>query len=256
MIYEDYKVIKGDNYDNRIEGTKYADKIYGYGGDDYIYAKGGDDYVWGGRGDDHIWGGRGNDHAWGGSGNDYLSGVEPYKYYSPSGQEYGSYQGDYKQYNPGAGERDYLTGGHGYDTFALGDKYNVYYKEYSYQPYGQSEEPHSEGQVYNKNGGNSYHPGGNQYDDDSYQGQSYERNYGAYQGGYAVITDFNYYEDKIKLHGQASDYEIKPIYNGSNYSSYNDVGIYWRDSYGHTDLIGVVQNTTNLDLSAQYFQYV
>jgi Ca2+-binding RTX toxin-like protein len=64
--------------------------------------------------------------------------------------------------------------------------------------------------------------------------------------GYATITDFYWSEgDKIQVHGSQSNYSLS-FQNWSG-SSANDTLI-----YSNSDLIGVVQDTTNVILSADF----
>jgi Ca2+-binding RTX toxin-like protein len=70
----------------------------------------------------------------------------------------------------------------------------------------------------------------------------------SYQGtGFAVITDFNYSEgDKFQIKGSSDQYSLKSE-DLSYGSSSLDTGIY----YG-SDLIGIVQDTTNVILSVDF----
>jgi Ca2+-binding RTX toxin-like protein len=61
--------------------------------------------------------------------------------------------------------------------------------------------------------------------------------------GNAIITDFNTAEDRIRLYGNRDSYSL-------NASGLNNTGIYYQG-----DLVAVVQNATNLDLSQPYFVF-
>jgi hypothetical protein len=61
--------------------------------------------------------------------------------------------------------------------------------------------------------------------------------------GNATITDFTASEDIIRLYGNSQNYTLAQ-------SSPNNTGIYYQG-----DLIAVVQNTVNLDLSEDYFVF-
>lgn len=69
-----------------------------------------------------------------------------------------------------------------------------------------------------------------------------------YRGnGYATIKDFNWSEgDKIQLHGDRNDYSLGKRSFNSGTSAY-DTGIYHKG-----DLIGIVQDTTNVYLGADF----
>jgi len=64
----------------------------------------------------------------------------------------------------------------------------------------------------------------------------------------AIILDFNINEDKIKLHGSASDYKL--VSGTSTNISYRE------NSSDSWDLIGVVQGVTGLNLAGSYFTFV
>ncbi len=72
-----------------------------------------------------------------------------------------------------------------------------------------------------------------------------------YEGnGYATLTDFNQFYDKIKLNGSSDDYSLQ-VANFTGFgSSAQDTAI----RYGG-DLIGVIQDTSNLSLNSSYFTY-
>jgi Ca2+-binding RTX toxin-like protein len=66
---------------------------------------------------------------------------------------------------------------------------------------------------------------------------------------YAIIADFNQNEDRIQLHGTASDYRL--VVSGANTNLYID-----KAGTEIDELIGVFQNITGLNLSSNAFQYV
>ena len=91
-------LIQGNNSNNRLHGTEGDDRIEGLGSWDILNGNGGND---------ELIGGAGLDRLHGGTGSDVLNGTD--------------------EINAGAGERDYLSGGAGADTFILGDANKVYY---------------------------------------------------------------------------------------------------------------------------------
>ena len=91
-------LIQGNNSNNRLDGTEGDDRIEGLGSWDILNGNGGND---------ELIGGAGLDRLHGGTGSDVLNGTD--------------------EINAGAGERDYLSGGAGADTFILGDANKVYY---------------------------------------------------------------------------------------------------------------------------------
>jgi hypothetical protein len=66
--------------------------------------------------------------------------------------------------------------------------------------------------------------------------------------GYATITDWEASIDSIELSGSSSDYRLEFGTNWVGTSAY-DTGIYYLGDTGPEELIGVVQDTTNVDLS-------
>ena len=100
---------RGTEENDEMFGRGGNDGLTGGGGDDRILGEGDNDTLFGENGNDTVIGGRGDDSVRGGPGNDQLIGVDP------------------SNTNPGMGERDFLTGGFGSDTFHLGDSRNIYY---------------------------------------------------------------------------------------------------------------------------------
>lgn len=97
---------RGYGGDDILTGGKGNDTIYGGAGNDLLKGGDGKDTLYGDQDDDSLLGGSGDDILNGGPGNDYLNG-----------------------FGGGSGkEIDKLTGGPGYDKFALADKLGVFYK--------------------------------------------------------------------------------------------------------------------------------
>ena len=170
MATEKYYGTNGDDYYNHLNSSDLV--AYGYAGNDEIWGDSGNDYINGGDGyySDSLYGWTGNDTLMGFAGDDYLDG------YGNSGTEY-----------------DTLSGGTGFDTFVLGDSWDVYYQ-------------------------------------------------GA---GYATITDWDWQSDYIEITGDPSQYSL-------GYSDWS--GSYALDTeiYFGNDLIGIVQDTTNVDLARDF----
>jgi Ca2+-binding RTX toxin-like protein len=174
----------------------------------------GDDYLIGGNGNDTIDGKGGNDYLSGGLGSDYLIG----------GNGNDTINGD--------DGNDYLSGGRGNDKLygGNGDDYLVGVGNGSYST---SEIDWLTGGL----GADVFGLG--------YNGSFTDVNYTG--SGYAVITDFSYWEDdKIRLGGVIGNYTV-------DYGS-SIVGGNARDTqiFYFGDLIGVVQDTTNVIASRDF----
>lgn len=80
-------------------------------------------------------------------------------------------------------------------------------------------------------------------------GTSWSGNF--YQGwGYATITDYNALDDWIQVRGSASNFTLDKSWNFGG-SSALDTAI-----YRNGDLLAVVQDTTNIQLTSYYFKFV
>lgn len=108
----------GENGNDRLYGefadsnSRYGERdfLYGGAGNDYLYGRGGDDRLYGGSGHDRLYGDRGDDRLYGGGGHDRLYGGDGVDYLrGHSGNDYLDGGRD--------GDRDYLRGDSGYDTF-------------------------------------------------------------------------------------------------------------------------------------------
>ena len=109
MSLVSYPTFDGTNYSDNLTGGIYPNEMNGLPGNDYLNGYGGNDTLIGGEG---------NDILAGGSGDDTLIGTNP----------------DY--YGAGSEELDDLNGGSGADTFVLGDSFEAYYQEDSWQSSG------------------------------------------------------------------------------------------------------------------------
>ncbi|MEM9161659.1 MAG: right-handed parallel beta-helix repeat-containing protein [Cyanobacteria bacterium P01_F01_bin.4] len=103
--------LKGGRGRDRIYGNDHVDRLWGEAGDDSLYGGAGNDFLEGGKGRDRLYGGSGNDFLNGGNGQDRLVGA-----FAQGG-------------SPGRNERDVLVGGKDGDTFVLGDKAKIYYRD-------------------------------------------------------------------------------------------------------------------------------
>jgi Ca2+-binding RTX toxin-like protein len=109
-------VINGTSgYDN-LSGTNNNDVIFLFGGNDTAFGRGGDDIISGGEGADYLHGDNGNDTLQGSYGDDWLAG-DGGNDWLIGGQGNDFLVGGMISQNT---EYDFLTGGSGADTFALG----------------------------------------------------------------------------------------------------------------------------------------
>ncbi|AFY79638.1 subtilisin-like serine protease [Pleurocapsa sp. PCC 7327] len=135
-------ILGGEDNDS-IDGGAGRDRLLGQAGNDTIVGQGGDDTIDGGDGTDSLSGNAGSDRILGGSGSDSLSGGTEADTLV-GGFDNDSLDGGAGNDNLvginlavvsgakvgfGAGEIDTLSGGTGYDTFALGDNDRVYYDD-------------------------------------------------------------------------------------------------------------------------------
>lgn len=104
-------VLQGGIENDQIFGEAGSDVLRGNDGEDRLFGREGFDTLVGGNGGDVLIGGASNDVLAGGAGDDLLIGIQV------------------ESLTPGAGEIDHLQGGHGVDTFVLGDALEVYYDD-------------------------------------------------------------------------------------------------------------------------------
>jgi Ca2+-binding RTX toxin-like protein len=281
-------------YRFQINGTVFDDNIYALAGNDLVYAGGGNDYVsgdeWNETGNDTIYGGQGNDTLSGGNGDDFLLGeIGNDNLYGGAGNDFLS-GGDGKDTLFGGAGNDLLFGDIG-DDLLYGDEGNdsLYggFGNDSLADFSNGQDSFwgNEGNdflfagtgsdVLNGGEGNDtligYGQTGSEYDTltggvgadkfnlgTSYGGVFYTQydNWWqpAYEYGYAVITDFKWWEgDKIELYGNQSQYSL-------TYANY--VGGAALDtvisyvSGTNTDMIGIVQDTTSPSFAFGDFVFV
>ncbi|MEH2166989.1 MAG: hypothetical protein V7K41_10030 [Nostoc sp.] len=182
-------------------------------------------------------------YYYGTSGNDYLNytGSDSVFAYAYEGNDtiYGNTNDDYLY---GYSGDDYLNGWTGNDVL-YGDSGSdtLYGGGGSDTLYGSNSTAYNSYEYDVLNGGDGY--------DRFILGTSYDGNY--YQGGgYATIQDYNPANDYIQLKGSASSFYLGTAdYEGT---SDLDTLIYQNDG----DLLGVVQDRTDIQLTSYYFSFV
>ncbi|MEB3355308.1 MAG: choice-of-anchor I family protein [Synechococcales bacterium] len=243
------ETLTGDAGNDEIRARGGNDDVFGLGGDDFIDGGNGNDHLFGGDGNDAIEGEQGNDEIFGEAGNDNLDGGNGNDLLN-GGEGDDSLLGDRGRDTllGGAGNdlleggsdndllvgglgNDGLDGGAGRDTLIGVDAgaANAGMGEVDTLTGGQATDFFvlgDETQIYYNDGG-------------LVDGLA---------GGYAIITDFNRRQDKIQLNGNAT-YQLgaSPVGDGS--------ALYVETEAGN-ELIAIIEDNRNLDLSARYFSYV
>ncbi|QDT50035.1 Bifunctional hemolysin/adenylate cyclase precursor [Symmachiella dynata] len=116
-------ILMGSFGNDTLKGRDGNDALIGHSGNDRIYGEAGDDTLLGMEGNDWLAGGHGDDVLRGGSGRDTLLGnLGDDRLYGESGTDYLKGQDGNDYLNGGSknssdGERDYMWGGPGADTF-------------------------------------------------------------------------------------------------------------------------------------------
>jgi serralysin len=212
----------GGNGNDSLYGSLDHDALYGEVGDDYLRGGGGNDGLLGGAGNDALYGEVGNDYLGGGEGNDGLFGG------AGNDTLYGEVGNDYLNGEEGD---DWLSGGEGNDTligntgndYLSGDAGNDWIMDYG-------------GGYDVLNGG----VGADTFVLGDAQGTFYGYNQGK---GYATVQSFALAEgDTMQLYGTSSNYSLLESQIGGDTTL--DTLIYY-----NSDLVAVVQDTTNLSLS-------
>jgi Ca2+-binding RTX toxin-like protein len=219
--------INGKAGHDSLTGGEVSDKIYGGDGNDRIYGKGGNDQIWGEAGSDWLYGDAGNDYIVAGNGNDLLVGGDG------DDRLHGNDDNDSLLGDKG---NDFLSGGFGNDVLAGGagsDELSGWYGSDTLVGYGGS-----------LNEFDRLTGGGNA--DVFVLGEYYGNAY--YLGaGHATIFDFNRFEgDKIRIHGNVSDYVIVNTLDLNGNGSI-DTGI-----YRNSDLIAILNGTTNFNRNTDF----
>ncbi|NEO38632.1 MAG: hypothetical protein F6J90_20765 [Moorea sp. SIOASIH] len=205
------------------------DTLSGHDGNDSLYGANGDDLLDGGKGNDSLSGDDGNDSLYGANGNDSLRGDE----------------GD-----------DLMYGGKGNDSMR-GDKGNdsLYGDEGDDLMYGsKGNDTLIGGEGNDTLNGTNPKSGGANTDDILSGGAGADRfilgdvNQAYYVAAglddYAVIEDFNAAEgDVIQLHGSIGDYQTQQGNGGT-------------ELFYQNDMVAFLENTTNVDLTSNNFEFV
>ncbi|NEP18154.1 MAG: calcium-binding protein [Leptolyngbya sp. SIO4C1] len=258
----------GNSLSNSISGNSGNNYLYGAAGNDWIYGLGGNDTLNGGIGADRMYGGTGSDTyyvdnvgdvvtEYAGQGYDtvrasisealsanverlILTGTGHINGYGNSlnNQLIGNAGNNYLS---GGSGHDSILGGAGSDTLVGGtgnDRLNGYGGQVGEYDILAGEFSSSQPGVKGASDGADLFILGDK-DKAFYLG-----------AGYATIKDFYHFEgDKFQVHGSASDYSLNKNFNFGG-SAAKDTAVYYKG-----DLVGVVQDTTNVLLSAD-FQFV
>ena len=218
-----YYSISGNNSDNHINisyGSN-ARYVYAYGenGNDTILGGSNDqtiDTIYGGKGTDKLYGKNGRDNLYGDEGNDILYGGNGNDFLSGS-------QGNDRLY--GNSDSDYLRG---------------------YTP--SNNKSRNDRDILTGGAGR-----------DTFElaqhsaGSSVNRNPYAYAPGYAVITDFNRNEDKIRLTWKGNMDGFSLGVGDSDRDGRNDDTYIYYGSPSFNNIVGIVENNTGLSLNRSYF---
>ena len=238
-------ILNGGERKNILDGGTGNDQLFGYQGRDILNGGIGHDYLDGGWGHDQLDGGKGNDQLLGDRGRDILNGG--------AGDDYLDGGWGHDQLDGGGGN-DFLEGGFGHDNLhgglgndqLSGDKGKdiligvdindttrtilVGINEIDVLTGGKGADIFYLGDAISTfyNDGDNLSSGANDY---------------------AIIRDFNHKEnDLIQLHGSLDDYLLEVTVEHLN----QGIGIYLKAT-GQNELIGIVENVTNLSLSDQFF---
>jgi Ca2+-binding RTX toxin-like protein len=218
------------NNDDTLEGGNGNDLLNGGVGRDQLFGQGDNDILIGGQGNDFLDGGDGNDQLFGDSNSDVLIGG---------------------QGNDFLDSNDTLNGGNGNDLLngEAGNDILIGVNSSAGLPGAGNEIDTLTGGT----GADEFHLGDSAsiyYDDRS--------SLTAGLNNYALLTDFNPSEgDLIQLHGFKTDYrlDISPTGLPTGIAIYKLAPASTVTAF-QDELIGIVQNNTNLSLDASYFSFV
>lgn len=269
--------LKGTKVSDLIDGSELSDLLQGFNGDDWLTGGFGQDAIFGGKGDDVIYagdnnlsdgispddikpdvlaseydnfldGGNGddlligsmlNDLQVGGKGDDYLRGYQGDDNLS-GGAGNDAIRGDLgDDILLGDSGKDVLFGHHNDDFLSGGRGKDRLYG------YNDHQDP-SRSNIDVLTGGRGK--------DRFILGTHYETYYQLSQDNdLGVITDLNVAKDVIQLHGEAEDYSLAvgAIEEGGTAGTY----IYY-NVYAEGEAIAFVEGQTELDLAADYFDFV
>ncbi|MDV3351237.1 family 16 glycosylhydrolase [Leptothoe sp. LEGE 181152] len=212
-------ILNGGAGDDKLDGGWGHDQLNGEDGDDYLFGDRGRDILNGGTGGDELDGGLGQDHLDGGAGNDLLEGNFGHDYLQGglgNDQLFGDKGRDSLiGVDINASTRTALVGINEIDILTGGEGADIFYLGDTTSAF---------------------------YDDGD------NLSLGEYD--YALISDFNYKQnDLIQLHGSLDDYLLEATAEDLE----QGIGIYLKTA-GQNELIGIVENVTDLNLSNQFFK--
>ncbi|MEB3281746.1 MAG: calcium-binding protein [Lyngbya sp.] len=217
--------IEGNEGNDQLDGGKDEDIIDGSQGDDNLKGEKADDLLEGGEGNDLLEGGKDEDTLNGGAGNDTLKGEKGDDLLNGG-------EGD--DLLDGGDRKDTIIGGTGNDTLNGGDNDDVLIgvDPTASQP--------GMGEVDTLTGDEP----GDEDDDIFVLGDESQAYYDdGNEADYALITDFDD-QDVIQLSGSAGDYEL-----GTSPTGLPGGTAIFLTTGGFDELIGIVENTSDLDLS-------
>ena len=224
-----------------------ADPLWAYGGDgnDTLVGGDGNDTLVGGDGNDTLVGREGDDTLYGGNGNDFLvgtwAGYDPYPYNvslldGGNGNDTLDGANGHETLIGGDGS-DLLVGHAGNDSLSGGDGNDSLY--------GSIGALSEEYDTLTGGAGADIFGLGIQAAGVFYSFFLLDPGNGLTSNDHATITDFSREQgDKIQLPGSISDYFLVPTSGG--------IEIYYNFASSISNLIAVVQNTTELSLSVDY----
>jgi Ca2+-binding RTX toxin-like protein/pimeloyl-ACP methyl ester carboxylesterase len=251
----------GGWWSDTFNGTNSNDVMYGNDGNDYIYGNGGNDYIYGGGNDDYLWGGNNNDYLWGENGADELRGDDGNDELRGGGNDdklWGGNQDDKLWGEDGNDQlvgdsgNDEVNGGNGDDkVWGSGGDDKLWGERGNDQLTGDDGNDILNGYGFDNYERDTLSGGGGS---DSFILSDSNNVYYSKNGSsdYALITDFNRYEDVIHLKQisldasnstQAWGYRLVTV--GSNTEIRLNSG----------DTIAVLQGVSGLSLTGQGFVF-
>jgi len=212
-----------DQVDQELKTSQYDNFLDGGNDSDLLVGTILDDLVVGGNGEDLLLGYAGNDLLLGRNSDDRLKGSRG------TDNLLGENGNDNLQGNQ---DNDFLDGGSGNDHL------------FGYNDFAHPEQSNID----------SFTGGDGQ--DKFVLGSAYETFYQVgQQNDLAMIADFNSQEDRIQLNGDVQDYSLKVATFDLGDSSMSGTYIY-NDAYVDSEAIAFVANQTDLNLAAEYIDFV
>jgi Ca2+-binding RTX toxin-like protein len=219
--------ILGEGGNDTLQGSITPDRLFGGEGNDLLQGQDNNDNLFGEAGDDQLYGGEGDDFLQGG--------FESFNSNAPN--DNGSdtlFGGAGRDSLEGQGGSDALFGGEGNDRLTGANFF--------------AQRP-GVGEIDTLNGGT----GADEFILAKSQQSFYDDGDDTTAGlnDYALIQDFNTNEDLIRLQGTANQYVLgdSPIAGVAGTAILRKTG-------GVDELVAIIQGSTNLDLTASYFQYI